>query len=211
MAKRREGVLTMEITKEWIAEQRASFCGAMNYRYGFYTIMRGDLKEMRRVIKLSLDAIERISAELSQARKAYVKLAGYHQRGVSAKIIPCPVCGGVECVRLLQRIDAPELFGLSCGECGSHATIQLFADSDDIERLTAELAAERKRADAAIADLECLASDVEGQNLACRFCSGDFEDTQQCNIGEEDEAPCFTWRGPCAENAPTGAESEVTP
>ena len=98
--------------------------------------------------RAALDALEAAQKELSAQRIAFQKLYGNHQRGISPKVIACPVCGGVECVRLVQRKDAPELFGLTCGECGGHATIQLFADPDELTRLTAERDAEKKRADA---------------------------------------------------------------
>lgn len=64
---------------------------------------------------------------------------------------------------------------------------------NEVRRLTAER-------DAAVSDLTELANEIKGHNVECRYCGGNFEDTDQCN----DDEPCFSWRGLCDDNAPEG-------
>lgn len=71
-----------------------------------------------------------------------------------------------------------------------------------IARLTAERDAEKRRADAAVYDLTCLANRVyerESWCQRCDYCSEMHnEDSQDC-MGDDE---CFAWRGVCKENSP---------
>lgn len=85
---------------------------------------------------------------------------------------------------------------------------QSFRDADkqaEIDRLTAELAAEKRRANAAV-------SDMAHPNIcdACKHMNNYADCNTQRLLSHIMRKDCFEWRGPCEENsdAPTGAESE---
>ena len=48
----------MEITKEWIDQQRDKHCGVVNYKHDFYALSTDELRGLREVIKAALDALE---------------------------------------------------------------------------------------------------------------------------------------------------------
>jgi hypothetical protein len=82
---------------------------------------------------------------------------------------------------------------------------------DEKDRLTAELAAEKRRADAAekdlyrIAQYDYVSPGAREYAPLCALCKMRQSKNPICN---QYGTCCFDWRGPCAENAPTGAESE---
>jgi hypothetical protein len=72
--------------------------------------------------------------------------------------------------------------------------------------LISMLETEKRRADAAVNDLTCLANRVyvsESWCPRCDYCSEMCnEDSQEC-LGNDE---CFEWRGPCAANTPEVSE-----
>lgn len=106
------------------------------------------LRQHELAIPRLLALVDRLDGDLTDERKRFAKLYGNHQSGMSTKVIPCPKCGGVEGVLLSQRIDAPELFHLSCTKCGCHATIQLFSEEENElqYQLAADIEAAREQA-----------------------------------------------------------------
>jgi hypothetical protein len=77
-----------------------------------------------------------------------------------------------------------------------------------VDRLTAQLAAETRRADAAIADMRLLVRH-ENPCATCdnKYCMEHEDDDEAICCLEDENDNHWEWRGLCAENAPSGAES----
>lgn len=106
----------------------------------------------------------------------------------------------------MKKIKTPDVINPYCAHCGDNGACKLgytrFRTQKACEAaaLREQVASLTRERDAAETDLVALADAAKGRNLECRYCSRNFEDTDQCN----DDEPCFAWRGPCADNAPEG-------
>jgi len=75
----------------------------------------------------------------------------------------------------------------------------------NLQTLVEQLDAEKKRTDEAISDLKYLS----GEYKLCDTCKRNHgKGVWDCNDGLCDKENHYEWRGPCAENAHEGAESE---
>lgn len=166
----------MEITKDWIAQQRTQYCGTVKYEYDFYALSDEELRNMRGVIKLALDALEAAIAENEQL-KTELAAAKWNR--------PVELTG-----------DAAISFGLAA-EC---SRLQ-----QENKRLTAERDAEKRRADMATSDIKELMASCPSDFHPCDWCeeydNGACAD-RELAAGVVVCRP--KWRGVCAENAKEG-------
>lgn len=182
------------ITPEWITEQREKHCGVTNYKTELYIVSRFHLLEMKTTIKTALDVLE----------------ASIHREAEKdAKI-----------EEQAKRIMFLENHILRTTHTYKKSRDKLL---DERDRLTTERDAEKRRADAAVKDLKtvCTLAIDEGADCACcAVCKHSrgmppLGSSDDCDILRYDEktdeiiGECkWEWRDPCAENTPTGAESE---